>query len=122
MVLLDQQSLVRHRGPSRRALLIALTVAAAVLFGGGWLLVGKHTDRPPFAEDVAYEAGFLHASRVLKHDRDGLLAAGLRSGGCERLGRNSENDLKMSYDPGLWVKGCLDGAWGRPPVGQGIFG
>ncbi|GAA2238037.1 hypothetical protein GCM10010232_26030 [Streptomyces amakusaensis] len=122
MVPPDQTSLTAHSGPSRRALAITAAIAAVFLFGGGWLLLRQYGDRPPLAEDVAYESGFVHGSRVRQYDRVGDQVADLRAGGCERLALVGAGGREMSYDPGLWVKGCMDGVSGRPAAGQGILG
>ncbi|AVZ74174.1 hypothetical protein SLUN_20405 [Streptomyces lunaelactis] len=122
MVLLGHQTVdVHHRGPSRRTLSLALASVAAILFAGCWLVIQRHNERPPWAKDVAYEAGFIQGNRIRQYDPTGQETIALLAGGCERLQAAGQGGLKASYDPGLWVDGCLDGAAGRQPVKQGLF-
>ncbi|MQS36414.1 hypothetical protein [Streptomyces katsurahamanus] len=122
MVLLGQQHLAAHRGPSRRSRALVLAAGLAVLFSGGWLLADRYGDRPPWAEDVAYEAGFLHGNRVRQYDPTGEEAAALLAGGCERLAASGDAGVKAAYDPGRWATGCRDGAAGKQPAEQGLLG
>ncbi|MFD3436785.1 hypothetical protein ACFWU3_04685 [Streptomyces sp. NPDC058685] len=122
MVLLGHDTVaVHHTGPSRRTLLLAAASAAAVLAATAWGLVDRHHDRPPWAKDVAYESGFLQGNRVRQYDRTGQEVKDLLAGGCSRLHAEGWGGRKASYDPGLWVAGCLDGAAGRPASRQGLF-
>ncbi|MCX4824476.1 hypothetical protein OG883_32400 [Streptomyces sp. NBC_01142] len=122
MVLLDQPTVdVRHPGPSRRVLSLTFASAAAVLLAGCWFVTLRHNERPPWAKDVAYEAGFLQGNRVRQYDPTGRQARDLLAGGCERFQAEGRGGLKATYDPGLWVDGCLDGAAGRQPEKQGPF-
>ncbi|MFF3323384.1 hypothetical protein [Streptomyces sp. NPDC002889] len=122
MVLLGHTFIgVQHRGLSRRALSLVLLPAGALLVAGTWFLVQRYNERPPWAQDVAYEAGFIQGSRTRHADPTGRQAKDLLAGGCERLEATGLAGLKASYDPGLWVAGCRDGAVGRPPVKQGLF-
>ncbi|MEV6395015.1 hypothetical protein AB0M39_09605 [Streptomyces sp. NPDC051907] len=122
MVLLGPQSAVTHRaGPSRRTLALAVAAAIAVLTAGSWFLVQRHNERPPWADDVAYESGFVQGTRVRQYDRTGLEVADLLSGGCERMRAQGRGGLKATYNPELWVEGCLAGAEAAPPARQGLF-
>ncbi|MFI1394390.1 hypothetical protein [Streptomyces sp. NPDC020681] len=122
MVLLGHQTVGSHRpGPSRRTLSLALASAAAVLLAGTWLLIQRHNERPPWAQDIAYEAGFVQGNRVRHYDRTGQEVKDLLAGGCARLRAEGVGGLKATYDPDLWVDGCLAGAAGRQPERQGLF-
>jgi hypothetical protein len=100
------------RGPRRRNLVIALATAVAVLVAAGWIAISRFEDRPLWPQNVAYEAGYHRGIQVRRTDRDGTGVAEAVSGGCERwvgtAGRKAE------LEPGAWVRGCLDGASGRP--------
>lgn len=122
MAPLDHQPLTTHRpGPSRRSLTLALASAAAILFTGAWFIVQQYHERPPWAEDISYEAGYLEGNRVRKYDRTGVEVAKLLNGGCKTFQSSGWGGIKATYDPSLWVKGCLDGAAGRHPVRQGVL-
>ena len=122
MVLLGHDTVAAHRpGPTRRTLTLTLASAAVLLLAGSWLLIQRYDERPPWADDVAYEAGFLQGNRVRNYDLTGEQVKDLLNGGCARLQAGGQGGLKSSYDPGLWVAGCLDGAAGRPAAEQGLF-
>ncbi|EFG08076.1 Hypothetical protein SCLAV_3005 [Streptomyces clavuligerus] len=115
-------SLARHSGPSRRTRLIASAVGAAVLFGGGGLLVRQYNDRPPRADDIAYESGYLYSNRIRQGDPTGELVEKLLSGECVLLERDGYGGRNATFNPALWIEGCLDGAAGRPSREQGLVG
>ncbi|MET7616225.1 hypothetical protein [Streptomyces sp. NPDC005408] len=122
MVLHGHHPVVTHRpGPSRRTLSLVLASAAAVLLAGCWFVIQRHNERPPWAEDIAYEAGYLQGNRVRKYDPTGQETKKLLAGGCESLRAAGWGGRKATYDPGLWVNGCLDGAAGHKPLRQGLF-
>ncbi|MER6999821.1 hypothetical protein [Streptomyces sp. NPDC000410] len=115
MVLLGQQTaLVRHRGPSRRTLIVGLATLTALGIALAALVVWQHNDRPPWADDIAYEAGYVHGNRVRQTDVPGKRTQDLLTGGCVRLESEGLGGQKATHNPGLWVAGCLDGAAGRP--------
>ncbi|MER5768879.1 hypothetical protein [Streptomyces sp. NPDC001985] len=124
MVLLDRTASAAPTsgGPSRRALLRVVALAATALFTGAWLVIDQYNDRPPWADDVTYEAGYLHGNRVKQYDRDGALTADLLAGGCQRLAEDGTAGAKAEHDPELWVRGCLDGATGKVSAEQGLLG
>ncbi|MER6917225.1 hypothetical protein ABT354_36760 [Streptomyces sp. NPDC000594] len=117
----DGRSLVHHSGPPRRTLLLVLGAVAALLLTGCWLVLQRYNDRPPWAEDITYEAGYLHGKRVLQGDPTGKLTAELLDGGCVRMEAEGAAGRKATYNPKLWVTGCLDGAAGRPSAAQGLL-
>ncbi|MFI2350514.1 hypothetical protein ACH492_26405 [Streptomyces sp. NPDC019443] len=122
MVLLGHQTVGAHRpGPSRRTLSLALASAAAVLLTGCWFVVRQYNERPPWADDVTYEAGFIQGNRVRQYDPTGQEVRKLLAGGCEELPSAGLGGRKASYNPGLWVDGCLAGAAGRQPERQGLL-
>ncbi|WP_327324903.1 hypothetical protein OG735_22095 [Streptomyces sp. NBC_01210] len=110
-----------HPGPSRRTLSLAFASAAAVLLAACWLVIQQYNERPPWAQDISYEAGFIQGNRIRHYDPTGRQAKDLLAGGCERFRAEGRGGLKATYDPGLWVAGCLDGAAGRQLEKQGLF-
>ncbi|SDM27973.1 hypothetical protein [Streptomyces wuyuanensis] len=122
MVLLGQgTALVRHRGPSRKKRAALLAAATAVVVALAGLLIHQYNDRPPWADDVAYEGGYLLANRIRKADATGERTKELLDGGCARLLREGAGARRATHKPGLWVAGCLDAAAGREPTKQGLF-
>ncbi|WP_328398650.1 hypothetical protein OHS70_17780 [Streptomyces sp. NBC_00390] len=122
MALLDQPTVTtHHRGPSRRTLALVLLTAGTLLLSGTWYLVQQYSERPPWAEDIAYEAGFVQGTRIRKTDPTGGQVEDLLAGGCARMVSKGLGGVKATYDPALWVTGCLDGASARPPARQGLF-
>lgn len=123
MVLLGEgTALVRHRGPSRRRLLAAGATAAALLLALSVLVVTRYSQRPPGAERIAYEGGYLKGVRVRQRDVRGDLVPELLAGGCARMAREGPGGERAALAPDLWVEGCLDGAAGHPSRHQGLLG
>ncbi|MFE2555572.1 hypothetical protein ACFXGT_05970 [Streptomyces sp. NPDC059352] len=110
----------RHEGPSRGKFTAGL--AAAVAFAGAvaGLLIGQYNDRPPWGTDIAYEGGFVQATRIRKYDQDGERTKALLAGECVLMERQGMGGERAVHDPAAWVAGCLDGAAGRPSRNQGI--
>ncbi|MEU3300783.1 MULTISPECIES: hypothetical protein [unclassified Streptomyces] len=122
MVLLGQQTgLVRHRGPSRGKSTVTLTAIVALAVALAAVLVGQYNDRPPWGDDVAYEGGYLLATRIRQADVSGERTKELLSGGCARMLAEGFGGRRATHDPGLWVAGCLDGATGHISAKQGLF-
>ncbi|MEU4492682.1 hypothetical protein AB0F96_04280 [Streptomyces sp. NPDC023998] len=122
MVLHGHQTLGPYRpGPSRRTLSLALTSAVAVLLAGSWFIIQRYNERPPWALDITYEAGYIQGSRIRKADPTGQETKKLLAGGCAQIQSAGWGGRKATYDPGLWVEGCLDGAAGRQLTKQGLF-
>lgn len=122
MVLQGHYKVVSHPvGPSRRTLFLALASAVAVLFAGCWFVIQRHNERPPWAEDIAYESGYVQGRRIRMYDPNGQEVKKLLAGGCAEIRSAGWGGRKATYDPGLWVDGCLDGAAGRLPLRQGLF-
>lgn len=92
---------------------------AAVLTGAA-LLVTAYAEHPPWAPDIAYEAGYVKAKRIRGYDLHGDLVPALLAGGCAREAQDTEENPKAGHDPQRWTRGCLDGAAGRPSRHQGL--
>ncbi|MCH0540417.1 hypothetical protein I3F58_12715 [Streptomyces sp. MUM 203J] len=123
MVLLGEGSaLARHRGPSRLKLLTAGAMAAALFVAGSTLVIARYDDRPPGADRIAYEGGYLTGTRVRQRDVRGDLVPELLAGGCARMAREGLGGGRAALDPDRWVAGCLDGAAGHPSWHQGLLG
>ncbi|GLF96628.1 hypothetical protein [Streptomyces yaizuensis] len=112
---------VRHSGPSRRTLLTVAAVVGTLLLGGGTLVVQRYNDRPPRADDIAYESGYLYSNRIRQADHTGELVRKLLNGECVLLEAEGYGGTNATYNPQLWVEGCLDGAAGRPSREQGLI-
>ncbi|MFF8831955.1 hypothetical protein [Streptomyces sp. NPDC015131] len=97
-----------------------VATAVVLMGGGGGYAVASYAERPPWAADIAYEAGFLHGNRVRHHDLTGEQVRSLLDGGCDRARAEGRGGRKARLDPALWVAGCLDGAAGKPPRHQGL--
>ncbi|MFD9489676.1 hypothetical protein [Streptomyces sp. NPDC059991] len=82
--------------------------------------IWEYSDRPPWADDIAYESGFIAGSRARPYDRTGAGARKLLKGGCERWRPDGRGGEKAGHNPGLRVEGCRDGAAGRQPRKQGM--
>ncbi|TQK52997.1 hypothetical protein FBY35_3465 [Streptomyces sp. SLBN-118] len=122
MVLIGHHKVVTHRpGPSRRTLSLTLASAVAVLVAGCWFVIQQYNERPPWAEDISYEAGYVQGKRVRMYDPTGQEVKKLLAGGCAKIRSAGWGGRKATYEPGLWVNGCLDGAAGRQPLRQGLF-
>ncbi|MGW7364291.1 hypothetical protein ACWGI8_12890 [Streptomyces sp. NPDC054841] len=122
MVMLGQQtSLVRHRGPSPRKLTAVIAAAVVLVAALTAVLIHKYNDRPPWGDDIAYEAGYVKGMRIRKSDPSGKWTKDLLSGGCARMESEGLGGRKATHNPGLWVAGCLDGAAGRASNKQGLF-
>ncbi|GGT20599.1 hypothetical protein [Streptomyces purpureus] len=121
MVLLGQQTaLVRHSGPPRKALFTWIAVAAALCTAVGAAIAWRYNDRPPWGSEIAYEAGYIHATRIRQADVKGDRVPELLGGGCVQMEFYGVGGQKATHDPGAWVAGCLDGAAGRPSSHQGL--
>ncbi|MFG3496168.1 hypothetical protein [Streptomyces sp. NPDC047928] len=123
MVLLGQETTdaFRHRGPARGKTLAACAAAVAVVVAAGGAAIHTYGERPPWGDDIAYEAGFVTGNRIRHHDRDGHLTRDLLDGGCARMRDQGVGGPKAAHNPGRWVEGCLDGAAGRPSRHQGLM-
>jgi hypothetical protein len=122
MVLLGQPTgLVRHRGPSRSKSAAARAAATALVVAVAAVVIGRYNDRPPWGDDVAYEAGYLHATRIRQADMTGEPTKDLLTGGCARMESDGTGGPRATHNPRLWVTGCLDGAAGEVPAEQGLF-
>ncbi|GAA4911596.1 hypothetical protein ACFPM3_10355 [Streptomyces coeruleoprunus] len=122
MVLLGQDTtLVRHRGPSRGKSLAFLAAVTAAFVAVCGVVVARFEDRPPWGSDIAYEAGYRKAARIRAYDRAGDLVRVLLHGGCARMEAEGAGRREATYDPALWVEGCLDGAAGRPSRHEGVI-
>ncbi|MFD8209946.1 hypothetical protein ACFV2S_26535 [Streptomyces sp. NPDC059695] len=110
----------RHEGPPLRKFVTA--AAAAVLLGtaAAAVLIGRYAERPPWGTDIAYEGGFVQASRIRGYDVDGSRTKALLAGECALMERQGMGGERAVHDPAAWVEGCLDGAAGRPSRNQGI--
>ncbi|MEU9293650.1 hypothetical protein [Streptomyces sp. NPDC048266] len=110
----------RHEGPPRQNFVLSLTAAA--LFGTAlaWGLIDRYDDRPPWGTDIAYEGGYVLASRIRGYDVDGTRTRALLDGECALMERQGLGGARAVHDPAAWVAGCLDGAAGRPSRNQGI--
>ncbi|WP_371656064.1 MULTISPECIES: hypothetical protein [unclassified Streptomyces] len=122
MVLLGHHTIGAHRTPGRPRLKTLGAIAAAVtlLLTAVSYAVWEYNDRPPWADDIAYESGFIAGSRARHYDRTGAEARKLLKGGCERWRSAGRGGEKAGYNPALWVEGCRDGAAGRQARKQGM--
>ncbi|MER8232294.1 hypothetical protein [Streptomyces sp. NPDC094049] len=109
----------RHQGPPPRK--FAAAIAATVLVGTAavGLLISRYDDRPPWADDIAYEGGFVQASRIRGYDVDGSRVRALLDGECARMERDGMGGARAVHNPARWVQGCLDAAAGLPSKNQG---
>ncbi|MFJ2742865.1 hypothetical protein ACIO3O_24740 [Streptomyces sp. NPDC087440] len=99
-------------GPRRKNLLIAGVVAAAVLAAALWVIVTQFNERPPWAQNVGYEAGFYRGQQIRKMDRTGDKVKEAVAGGCEQW--VADGGKKADDAPQSWVRGCLDAVRGLP--------
>lgn len=122
MVLLGRPTdLVRHRVPSHRKLVLVLATAVAVCVAAAALLVRQYNERPPWADDIAYEGGYLQATRIRKADVSGERTRQLLHGGCARMQSEGIGGQRAAHNPQAWVAGCLDAAAGRQSGLQGLL-
>ncbi|MFF4172037.1 hypothetical protein [Streptomyces sp. NPDC001744] len=110
----------RHEGPPPRKFVPFAVAAVLLALTGAGLLVAKYDQRPPWATDIAYEGGFVQASRIRGYDVDGTRTKALLDGECARMERDGAGGDRAVHDPAAWVEGCLDAAAGRPSRNQGI--
>ncbi|GHB02053.1 hypothetical protein ACIQRS_26360 [Streptomyces termitum] len=111
----------RHEGPPPRTFVpLAVTAALLVLTGAG-LLIDAYDERPPWGTDIAYEGGYILASRIRGYDTDGSRTRSLLAGECARMERDGMGGDRAVHDPAAWVEGCLDGAAGHPSRNQGLI-
>ena len=112
----------RHEGPTPGKFAINLTAAVVLAATAAAVLVARYDDRPPWGTDVAYEGGFVQASRIRGYDTDGSRTKALLAGECALMERQGMGGERAVHDPAAWVAGCLDGAAGRPSRIQGLVG
>ncbi|WP_406059958.1 hypothetical protein OG462_21880 [Streptomyces sp. NBC_01077] len=110
----------RHEGPSRGRFAAGLTVAVVLATAGAGLLIDTYNERPPWGTDIAYEGGFVQASRIRGYDVDGSRTKALLAGECALMERQGMGGDRAVHDPAAWVEGCLDAAAGRQSRNQGI--
>ncbi|WP_225804104.1 hypothetical protein [Streptomyces sp. NK15101] len=110
----------RHEGPPRGKFAAGFTVAVVLATAAAGVLIGAYDERPPWGTDIAYEGGFVQASRIRGYDTDGSRTKALLAGECALMERQGMGGERAAHDPAAWVEGCLDGAAGRPSRNQGI--
>ncbi|WP_327163048.1 hypothetical protein [Streptomyces zaomyceticus] len=110
----------RHEGPPRGKFAAGLAGAVVLATTVAGVLIGQYDDRPPWGTDIAYEGGFVQASRIRGYDVDGSRTRALLDGECALMERQGMGGARAVHDPAAWVAGCLDGAAGRPSRNQGI--
>ncbi|MFB7586485.1 hypothetical protein [Streptomyces sp. NPDC056169] len=110
----------RHEGPSRGKFTAGLTAAVTLAVTAAAVVVAQYDDRPPWGTDIAYEGGFVLASRIRGYDTDGSRTKALLAGECALMERQGMGGDRAVHDPAAWVAGCLDGAAGRPSRNQGL--
>ncbi|MFJ8661325.1 hypothetical protein [Streptomyces sp. NPDC093795] len=110
----------RHEGPPLRKFVPFAVVSVLVALTGTGLLIDTYDERPPWGTDIAYEGGYVQASRIRGYDVDGTRTKALLDGECARMERDGMGGDRAVHDPAAWVAGCLDGAAGRPSRNQGI--
>ncbi|MER7947471.1 hypothetical protein ABTY59_08805 [Streptomyces sp. NPDC096079] len=110
----------RHEGPPLRKFVTVTAVAVLLGTTTAGVLIGRYDERPPWGTDIAYEGGFVQASRIRGYDVDGSRTKALLAGECALMERQGMGGERAVHDPAAWVAGCLDGAAGRPSRNQGI--
>ncbi|MEU3480436.1 hypothetical protein ACI2LO_07040 [Streptomyces sp. NPDC033754] len=110
----------RHEGPSRGKFATGLAAAVALAATAAGVVIAQYNERPPWATDIAYEGGFIQASRIRGYDVDGSRTKALLAGECALMERRGMGGDRAVHDPAAWVAGCLDGAAGRPSRNQGL--
>ncbi|MFC8584640.1 hypothetical protein ACFUGD_08820, partial [Streptomyces sp. NPDC057217] len=78
----------RHEGPPLRKFVPFAVVGVLAAVTGAGLLIGTYDDRPPWGTDIAYEGGFVLASRIRGYDVDGSRTKALLAGECARMERD----------------------------------
>ncbi|MFD3515643.1 hypothetical protein [Streptomyces sp. NPDC058657] len=91
--------------------MIAVLVAALVLGAAAWAVAAKFNDQPVWVENVAYNAGYHHATQLRKTDRDGKAMAAALAGGCQKWSLTAGKKADDAREH--WVRGCLDAAHNR---------
>ncbi|WP_369145233.1 hypothetical protein [Streptomyces sp. R44] len=110
----------RHEGPPLRKFVTVAAVAVLMGTAAAGVLIGRYHERPPWGTDIAYEGGYVQASRIRGYDTDGSRTRSLLAGECALMERQGMGGDRAVHDPAAWVEGCLDGAAGRPSRNQGI--
>ncbi|MFC9590675.1 hypothetical protein ACFTUC_12970 [Streptomyces sp. NPDC056944] len=110
----------RHEGPPLRKFVTVAAVAVLLGTAAAGVLIGHYNERPPWGTDIAYEGGFVQASRIRGFDVDGSRTKALLAGECALMERQGMGGERAVHDPAAWVEGCLDGAAGHPSRNQGI--
>ncbi|MCX4981986.1 hypothetical protein [Streptomyces sp. NBC_00572] len=110
----------RHEGPARGKFAVGLAVAVVLATAAAAFLISTFNERPPWGTDIAYEGGFVQASRIRGYDVDGSRTKALLAGECALMERQGMGGDRAVHDPAAWVAGCLDGAAGRPSRNQGL--
>ncbi|MFF5919364.1 hypothetical protein ACFY8C_13545 [Streptomyces flavochromogenes] len=110
----------RHEGPSRGRFFAGVGGAVVVATAAAGVLIGTYNDRPPWGTDIAYEGGFIMASRIRGYDVDGSRTKALLAGECALMERQGMGGDRAVHDPAAWVDGCLDAAAGRLSRHQGL--
>ncbi|MFF5423643.1 MULTISPECIES: hypothetical protein [unclassified Streptomyces] len=110
----------RHEGPPRRTFVLLLATAVLLGTAVAWGIIEQYNDRPPWAADIAYEGGYVQATRIRKYDQDGSRTKALLSGECTLMRQQGMGGDRAVHDPAAWVAGCLDAAAGRPSRHQGL--
>ncbi|MEU5917597.1 hypothetical protein ACWEPZ_16345 [Streptomyces sp. NPDC004288] len=111
----------RHEGPPLRKFVIGAAVAVLLGTATAGFLIDRYHERPPWGTDIAYEGGFVQASRIRGYDVDGTRVKSLLAGECALMERQGMGGERAVHDPAAWVEGCLDGAAGRPSRNQGTI-
>ncbi|MFD9243162.1 hypothetical protein ACFV0D_14765, partial [Streptomyces sp. NPDC059556] len=94
----------RHEGPSRGRFIAGVGGAAVLAAAVAGVLVGTYNDRPPWGTDIAYEGGFVMASRIRGYDVDGTRTKALLAGECVLMERQGMG--------GGGGRGAGGGGWG----------
>ncbi|MDV9190460.1 hypothetical protein R6L23_19945 [Streptomyces sp. SR27] len=110
----------RHEGPSRGKFAAGTAAAVVLATAAAAVLIGEYNERPPWGTDIAYEGGFVQASRIRGYDVDGSRTRALLDGECASMERQGMGGDRAVHDPAAWVAGCLDAAAGRPSRNQGV--
>ncbi|MET9935441.1 hypothetical protein, partial [Streptomyces sp. NPDC006324] len=91
----------RHEGPPLRKFVPSVAVAVLLVLTGTGLLVGTYDDRPPWGTDIAYEGGYVLASRIRGYDVDGSRTKALLAGECARMERDGTGGDRAAIQAAL---------------------